>query len=229
MQTIKDSKTEDSSQRRQRIALACLAVLAVLFAVYIFRQRDGDDAVNLRHQSAAGEVLANETAKLLNGQGEIVVVTFDTKVTPLPYAAAQLDAFKKALKQKSHITIRAVETVGYSPGGMPLPPMLSGQKYRDLINGYSGIGAIVSFAGPPELTGAEMRQLPGKLPLCLVYGSGSAQLDLKQLFGKDIVQAVVVGRLTPPDPKAARPKSTEDWFNRYYQLVTPATVGSPPN
>lgn len=93
---------------------------------------------------------------------------------------------------------------------------------------YPGIGAIVSFCGPPELTGAEMRQLPGKLPLCLVYGGGSAQLDLKQLFGKDIVQAVVVGRLTPPDPKAARPKSTEDWFNRYYQLMTPATVDSPP-
>lgn len=172
----------------------------------------------------AAEVLAAETTKLLSDKGQIVVVAYDTTTVPVPYATAQLDAFKKSLKLKRHVSIAAVESVGLNKGDLALAATLDGKKYGKIISQHAGIDAIVSLVGPPVLTDAEMQKLPSNLPKCLVFGG--SPVKLKRLFREDIVQVAVVRRFTPIAANAPEPRTNEERFNREYEVVTSATAGS---
>jgi len=206
-------------KRRRVIVLVCM--LVIITGEFGCSQKS---PVKEETYCTAARVLAEETTKLLSDKGQIVVVTYDTTTVPVPYAAAQLDAFTKSIKLKSHVSIAAVESVGLNKGDLALAATLDGEKYGEIISQHAGIDAIVSLAGPPVLTDAEMKKLPSNLPKCLVFGGSPSKL--KRLFRADIVQVAVISRFTPIAANAPEPRTNEERFNREYEVLTSATAGS---
>ena len=187
-------------------------IAAFLWIVRVLRE----GAPDLEPFAMAGEVLADETASLLNGEGQIVVVALDTEASPIPYAVAQLAAFEKKLKKKSRINIMAIERV--SPGSGEALIYLSGAKYSELVRRYEGADAIISFVGSPSLTEAELRQLPANPPRGVMLGD-TMGAHLQRLFQAGIVEVAVTKRFTPQAGPGREPSTSKEWFDFYFELV----------
>src|ERR1700751_736755 len=82
-------------------AAAIVAILASALWIYYFEFRTPDAKVPL-HQSV-GHALAEESSRVLDHRGNIVVVTMDTRNSP--ELKIQLAAFEKELKKLGGITI----------------------------------------------------------------------------------------------------------------------------
>jgi hypothetical protein len=210
-----ENKTMKALLKQSLGAVVCVLVViaAIIWCVRVFRQ---DAAVELGPYTAAGELLADEAAKLLNGQGKIVVLALDTQKIPIPYADAQLKAFQNRLKKKSRITIVAIERVSPSSGEGMIS--LSGAKYTEVVRQYDGADAIVSFIGSPGLTESELRQLPAKRPLGIVFGD-TMGAQIQRLFRVGLVQVAVTKRFTPLSGPGREPQTSKEWFDFYFELV----------
>jgi hypothetical protein len=216
-------------EKQQSVAVVCVLVILLSLGSIIIRQCGRRVSVNLHPYIGAGELLADETIKLLHNQGQIVLVAYDTKKAPMAFASVQQDAFTKRLKKQSRITIAAVESLSFNPPEAMMGPfVLNGEKYRALIGKHANVDAFVSLVGAPVMTDAEMRQLPEKMPRCVVFGGGGPGMQFKDLFRYDIIQVAVVGRFTPTDANAPKPRTDEEWCKRYFQVITAATAPSLP-
>jgi hypothetical protein len=202
------------------VVCVMVVIAAIIWCARVLRQ---DGAIEMGPYTAAGELLADETARLLNGQGQIVVVALDTKKIPIPYADAQLKAFQNRLKKKSRITIAAIELVSPASGeGMINLP---GAKYLEVVRQYDGADAIVSFVGSPGLTAAELHKLPAKRPRAIVFGDTMGP-QLQGLFQSGIVQVAVTKRFTQQPGPGREPQTSEEWFDFYFQLVATNNANS---
>ena len=65
-----------------------------------FTLRNRPSSASVAPFAALGEVTAQETAKLLDNKGSIVVVTRDTSQYPAPELEVQLKAFQRTVKQR---------------------------------------------------------------------------------------------------------------------------------
>jgi hypothetical protein len=197
--------------------IGLVGVLAVIaLSIWIVRAWNEGTTIELSPYTVSGEMLADETSKLLNGQGRIVVLALDTKKIPIPYAEAQLKAFQKQLKKKSRITITAIELVSPASGEGMIS--LSGAKYLEAVRQHDGADAIVSFVGSPGLTEAELRHLPAKRPLGIVFGDNMGP-QLQWLFRAGVVQVAVTKRFTPLPGPGREPQTAREWFDFYFELV----------
>jgi hypothetical protein len=227
MSSLSTSKSEQT--KRRLVALGCVLVIIATFASIILQYRRKPDMVSLSHYAVAGEMLGMQTAKLLHDQGKIVILAYDTKQIPVPYATTQLDALRTTVQKKTHLTIEGVESLNYSSEGVAMTGMFHGETFGTLINKHSGVAAIVSLVGAPTLTDAEIRKLPRDRPKCLIYGIGIPGMQLRRLLHSGIIDAAVVGRFTPFPASATKPRTNEELFDRHYQIITPSTADSLPD
>src|SRR5262245_32979840 len=93
------------NRKQSALALGSLVVIAASMcwlSINFFRSK-----FNKKLHQGIGHVMAEETEKLLNGKGKVVVIIQDPKVSPV--FEAQLRAFEKVLKRKGGISL--AETV----------------------------------------------------------------------------------------------------------------------
>ena len=174
---------------------------------------------------ALGETTARATSDLLGGRGRISFIVSEADNNTDTAAGQALKAFKAALKKAGTITITATETAP-APGLMlsgvePLPAA----KFIELVQKHATDDAVVSFMGVPRLSAEQIAQLPNprpKLIAAMTFNPPS-----KALFAQGILQLAVIPRLQPGDA-AAQPKTTAEWFDSAFQLITPETAGALP-
>src|SRR6266849_9228347 len=95
--------TGDDATRQKLIALgAILAIVAS--ALWIYRTEFATPQFNVALHQAVGQVMAEETSRIVGHAGSVLIVAMDT--SKAPELKVQLDAFEKRLKLLGRITVK---------------------------------------------------------------------------------------------------------------------------
>jgi hypothetical protein len=205
--------------KQKLIALA--AVLTILGSVlWIYRHEFGGPEFNVALQEVVGQVLAEQTSRLLPGGGRVVIITMEKGNAP--ELKAQLGAFEKALKSSHGLAIQ--ETVTLDPGDNPKfrpGSGLSAKRFLKIVRKHPTAGAFVSFVGAPQLSDTELAQL--KSAPTLIAETHSPE-KLLGLFEKKVLLAAVVPRFEFPAPGPRKPHTGRELFDYYFQVVAPGAT-----
>ena len=138
---------EPGKQTKKIIFSVVAIVVASIIMVIYFISSSGSSSASVAPFAALGEVTAQETAKLLDNKGRIVVVTRDTSQSAAPGLEVQLKAFERTIKQ-SGLTLAATEAArgetDFTDNGL-----LRSDFYLNLLPKYPDAAAIVSFVVRP--------------------------------------------------------------------------------
>lgn len=210
--------------RKQNLILL-LAVLAILgsLAVLYRTQFAGRSGANTQWSEGLGGAAAEETAKLLRGQGRVVLILADTGNYQDPLMAGQRDAFAKTLARTPGMSLLATEKMETTaPGTMGTGGLNAGQ-FRAIIQRHATAAAFVSMVGFPNLPPEALEEMKGWK--FIVVGDGGP--ELKALLEGGVVQVALIPRIKPVT--ATQPPATpREWFNRAYEIVTPANASNLP-
>ena len=91
--------------------------------------------------SALGETMGRQTAALLGGKGNVVLLISETGTDRSAGLAETMAAFRKGLGQS--VQVSAVENLGVRP--MPGMPLLTPQKFSEVLQKYATADALVSW------------------------------------------------------------------------------------
>lgn len=213
----------DSKKKQWLVAGGCLAAIAFSGAWIYFTQFARPDYNEPLHQGI-GQVMAEETAKLLANQGKIVILSMEPGKAP--ELKTQLAAFERALKKFSGIRIKetmVLDTEGrdkYGPGAG-----LSSRRFVRIVKKSQSADAIVSFVGAPNLSADDVAQLERQPKF--IAESRSAE-KLKPLFESNVLHAAIVSRFQFPAPGKHNPRTPQQWFEKRYQVVTATNAAALP-
>ena len=209
-----------------QMLLAALCLGATGWSAFrIYRTEFAAPKFNLVLHQEIGRVLAEETAKLVNQTGRVVVVAIELR--GVPELRAQLEEFERVLHQSPGITLEKSYKLDtddkpkYSFGAG-----LSGRRLVRIISKNPHADAIVSFIGAPSLSEAEIAQLK-RMPKFIAETRSADKL--KQLFDHNVLHAAVVSRFQFPTPIKGTPSSPRDWFDQRFQVVTARNAGDLPS
>jgi len=205
---------------RRDLKPAILAIVCVLLiagsATWIYRTQFAAPPFKVQLHRAVGQVMAEQTARLLGNRGKVVVISIEG--TQAPELKVQIEEFQATLKQQGTVQVTKtyyLETEGKTKYGVGSG--LSARRFVRIVNKNLDADAYVSFVGAPELSEEELKELK-KTPK-LVAESRSVD-KLTKVFQQKIVQAAVVSRFTFPAPVEGKPHTTREWFDKHFQVVT---------
>jgi hypothetical protein len=216
----KPSSLESSSRgvlRKLTVAASLLAI--VTSCVWIYHYEFSSSDLNVPLHQAVGHVMADETARVAGRHGKIVVVSMDTRTAP--ELKVQLAAFEKDLKLLGGVVIddKVVLDPGENPKYRP-GSGLSAKRFLKIVRKHAGADAIVSFVGAPVLSDEEVAQVQSKSKLIAETHSPEKLLNLLQ---KKILVSAIVPRFEFPAPGPRKPHTSREWFDHYFQVLTPDT------
>ena len=203
--------------------VAVLAIIASLGYLY-FTQFAGAPKVNLKPFENLGYVVAEETAKLLNNQGRVLVVSEVFEAMKSPNTEAQIKGFKAGLAKSGGVQLKEVKEfkrpLADDPQHWP-----EGQAARFVNMGDTATATVLFVSLPQDLSKEDIAALKeNKNKLILVCGQSPA---LKMLLKEGAVQLAIVNRF-PPKATPAGSETPREWFDRVYMAVTPATMDQLP-
>ena len=219
-------------ERKQTLVavISIFVIIASFLLMWLPHQRR-PPTIRLEPFEAAGEMAAEEIARLLGAKGQNVIVAFDPGKVRMPSANvaasalnAELQGFNNAIKKQGNLTVVATETVEVLHLGAFYPDSgLAAEKYFELMEKYPSVDAIVSVAGVPLLREEDFEKLGAKFPKFIAvssFGGGPIQ----KVLAAHAVQAVIAPRWQTPDQSATKPKSRRDWFDKHYEVLTAESV-----
>ncbi len=195
------------------LAVASLVVIAASGAwIYFHEFRAPKHDVRL-HQRV-GEIMAEQTAKLVGPKGRLVLITIPTG--PEPELKTQLEAFRAMLKKLGTYEIKDHELDTKDQAKYGLGAGLSGRRFVRTVKNNPKADGIVSFVGAPKLSESELAELT-KMPKFIAETKSPDHLP--KLFDKQIIQVAIASRFTFPAPGPMSPKTPQEWFDKRYQIV----------
>jgi ABC-type sugar transport system substrate-binding protein len=213
----------EQGKQTTKIIVSVVAIIAASIMLVIYFRSSGLSSASVAPLAALGEVTAQETAKLLDNKGSIVVVTRDTSQYPAPEFEVRLKAFQRTAKQHG-LTLAATEAArgetDFTDDGL-----LRSDFYLNLLKKYPDAAAIVSFVGPPALSSQQIRALPQKISKLIVVSLADVSL-LNRLLRSGVIQVAIVNRTGPAPQSGKKPASTRETFDLYFQVVTADSAGS---
>lgn len=202
--------------RQSLLAALCLGAIAASAFWIWHEQFSGSKRQRAVHQSI-GRIMAEETGRMMNSTGRVVLITIDTSSEP--ELKAQHDAFDQTLARrfpqihvKETYKVESDDKKKYSFGAG-----LSGRRYVRIVNKNLSADAIVSFIGVPGLDDDEIAQLKKSPPF--LAESRSAD-KLKNLFEKKVIHTAITPRFQFPTPVKGAPRTSQEWFDQRFQIVT---------
>jgi hypothetical protein len=206
---LRDTKTKE-------IFLVVGSILAIGASVCWITLQQRAPNMNVSLHQAVGRVMAEETARLLGGKGQVAIVSMET--ARVPELKTQLQAFEKALQRMNGITV--LERYELDPEDKPkygAGTGLSAGRFLRIVKKSAKADVIVSFVGVPRLTDEEMEKLD-RMPKFLAEAKDRDKLT--KLMEKKLLQVAVVPRFEFPAPVSEKPRSAREWFDKYFQVVT---------
>jgi hypothetical protein len=203
--------------------LAGAVIVAALVWLYLFFN-PRPPAIDRPLHKRVGEVLAAEAIKLLEPGARIIVIARAKEPFQVPAAAAQLDAFLRAIKTSGK-NISTTRLLKVDPLRITsVPP----GDFFDLMRQAGNNDVIVSFLGPPVLNDEQLSRLAGKRPRILALCSGAMplQVDLRKMFERQLLLTAVISRTNAPAQSTA--SSAQTAFDEMFQVITPANVSELP-
>lgn len=202
---------------KKSITLAIIAVLAIIGATVrlVTSQSDGKPRANLKPFEQLGAAAAEETAKLLNNQGSVVVVVEVLEAMKSPNNDAQIKGFKSGLARTKGVTLKEVKEIKRDMSGDPRE-WPAGQAAQIASFGASASAVVLFVNFPQALPPGDVASLKGSSAKILVVGTQSKLLD--GMMAQGIVRVAIVGR-TPPKPAPSTPENPAQWFDRVYTVL----------
>ena len=206
------------------IGALCLVVIAGAGSS-IYRTQFAAPKFNLALHQSVARALAEETARLINDSGKVVVIAIE--LAGEPELKAQLEEFERAMKQHPNIELQKTykletdDKPKYSFGSG-----LSGRRFVRIVNKTPGTDAYVSFLGAPMLSSSELAELKGTPKL---IAESRAADKLKKPFEQKILQTAIVSRFQFPNPVRGTPRTPQEWFDQRWQIVTAANAKDLPS
>jgi hypothetical protein len=196
-------------------AVVCLIIAACLVGRTIWPRKK---ALEIEHQMerGLGQVVAEETAKLLANHGQILVVSFDGAI-----GSEQMGAFTEALQHAGGVQVighEHITPVAFAEDEAGFPVDFARDHFAALVAKFPNVDAFVGFGGFPNFTAADLQTQSGrtlKLVSVLAPPRGA-----KSLLERGLIQLAIVPRFQPLSLAASSPKTPREWFARYYQVAT---------
>lgn len=201
--------------RQVSIALAAIVVIAATgFWIYKKNFAEPVHQPTLKTHTALGEVLAEETTRLVGPAGQIVVITLEDG------QSSELDTYYEAFKdglKKSSIKIMRTDTINDTSGKYGPGNGMSGRRFVRAVTKYPEAGAVVSLVGLPDADEEELKELEGKsVPKVIAFARHSKDLD--KLLKKRWVQVAIIPRVQSRQ-SASKPKTPREWFDSQFDIV----------
>ncbi len=154
--------------------LAGAVITATVVWLYLFFN-PRPPAIDRPLHKRVGEVLAAEATKLLEPGARLIVIARAKEPFEVPAAAAQLDAFMRAI-EKAGKNISTTRLLKVDPLRITsVPP----GDFFDLMRQAGSNDVIVSFLGPPLLGDEQLSRLARKRPRILALCSGAMPLQVE--------------------------------------------------
>ena len=191
----------------------------------IYRTQFVKEPFNEGLHRTIGRVMAEETARLLNNTGRVVVIAIEWDKAP--ELRTQLAEFEKTLKEISTVRIKETyhldteDQAKYAFGSG-----LSARRFARIVNKSQHLDAVVSFVGAPNLgtnDTSEVKRGTKFIALC------RSSEKLKRFFDTKLIQVAVVSRFQFPNPIQGKPRGERELFTQRFQVVTAANAADLPS
>lgn len=203
------------------IAGSLLAI--TLSALWIYYREFKAPKHNVALHRRIGEIMAEQTVKLVGPKGSLVLVTISTASEP--ELKTQLEAFRQKLKKMGDYEIKEHELDTKDQAKYALGSGLSGRRFVRTVKNNPKADGIVSFVGAPRISDEELAELT-KVPKFVAESRSPDHLP--KLFDKQIIQVAVVSRFVFPAPGPREPKTAQEWFDKRYQVIVADNVKTIP-
>jgi hypothetical protein len=179
--------------------LALLTLLLALTSIIYRIVRDPCD--QLKPYQGMGEAMAEKTAQLLGGSGEVILLDSPGSGTGQQRAVAQ---FKKSA---GSLTVKSVQ------GPRNGEPPATREQLEEMSDSV-------------DLESLKQSASNGAIPrmILMTWDVESA----RELLQKNIVSAAIVPRFRGPAEGLPVPKTPREWFENFYETLTPADLGEAP-
>jgi hypothetical protein len=214
------------SLMKNKVLILTVAIASVALALFVFRWQSSGPAMSSRPSLAVGEVLADETSRLLGGKGKVVVIARASAKEGQSAANEQISSFAAALSRRTSPRIAATEWLP-----RPLRPVmnsgdLSAEQLLQLIEKNPDANAIVVFAGlPPFSRPLADKLISRQVKLLAVGGYGAT---VRRWLEAQVLAVAVIPRFGELPPGTPAPRTVRDWFSQEFEMVTPDSVGRLP-
>jgi len=203
------------SPRVKNGLLATVSVLVIAASsMWIYYHEFRAPRHNVRLHERVGEIMAEQTAKLVGPKGHLLLITIPTVTEP--ELKTQLEAFRATLKKLGNYEIKDHELDTKDQPKYGLGAGLSGRRFVRTVKNNPKVDGIVSFVGAPKLSESELAELT-KMPKFIAETKSPDHLP--KLFDKQIIQVAIASRFTFPAPGPQSPKTPQEWFDKRYQIV----------
>jgi hypothetical protein len=204
-------------KRTKNIIVATLAVGAAAVAIY-FAFVGRSQTINLDPYDVLGAVTAEETAKLLGNQGQVLVMARGTGANKNPSVEAELKAFQQTLKKQKGITV-IIQKIQVSPmqmmaTGGGVPP----EQFLKALETHSNLGAVVLFLGFPQLNDSELEVLK-KSGIKIVVACALRPGD-QRLIERQAIHLAIVPRSEPPPAGTSAPRTLRERFDQEFLIIS---------
>ena len=209
---------------QKNILLIVSSVLAIAgSALWIYYHEFKGPKHNVALHRRVGEIMAEQTALQVGPKGHLVLLTIPLGAEP--ELRTQLEAFRRALRKLGDYDIKEHE---FDPKDQPkyaLGTGLSGRRFARAVKNNPKADAIVSFVGAPRLSEEDLAALT-KVPKFIAESRSPDHLP--KLFEKRLIQVAVVSRFVFPAPGPRKPKTSQQWFDKRYQIIEADAVKTIP-
>ena len=165
-------------------------------------------------------VLAQETSRVLNGAGRVVVVMLDPQEAP--HMQAALAEFTQNLEKLGGMTIEGTETITMaeliSLCHIPAP------MYFSWLNKHRGIDAFVSLIGTPALEAGDLAKLPATLQKFVAVSPCGTEHT--ELFQAGVLNTIIVRQASAPPNDGRKLTTPQERFDYYFKVLRADTVGT---
>jgi hypothetical protein len=217
----RDSSPAKAAAIADRFHHAGPLILFLVLALSITACKQKGPATQLEATQALAAVLAEEAAKAAGVTKQVIVISpGGVWGTPAPLE----QAFTTALSKRG-VSISATRSVDV---GDPMRSGHIGLKRADFLSALdqAGVGAIISFAGPPALTPGEAvkPQHPPVLVVATAMLGATAGLpgdrtQLAQLLESKIIQLAVVDVTDQAAASSEKEDAAHQLFAQHYRIL----------
>lgn len=197
-----------------------VVLLAALVSLRLALRSSGPKYQPELHTSLGWE-LAQQTAVAVHDRGQVVAVVADVYEQSGFVLSDQWRAFVGELKNHAAITLAPPEV---RQTGVHVP-------LGDILDRLPKATAIVFFVDPPNALDLDTAASRSALPKIVVVGN--PDLPTGNYYGpyltSHIITALIIPRSTSAPTQMALPKTSREWFDKYYQVYTPQNADALPD
>jgi ABC-type sugar transport system substrate-binding protein len=200
------------------VILVCVLAIIVSFVSIIKTQCKGTPKYIPTVDRCVGEQMALQVGKLIGGQGDVVVLSMAGGKFKSVVADAQIEGFRKGLKQ--YTGIRVANVVG--PDQQQMMEFFEGVSekfFMKVVSDHPNAKAIVSFMGLPIFAREGAKIDVTKLPKVVALNL-SAMGQWRDLVQGGVVSVVILPRYDVRWDQLSKKGECQTLFDERYLIVT---------